>query len=1103
MQKRISAWTMLALVLSCAGWLYGFATGSVSGFVKDGTGAVVPGAKVSITNTSTNVSVTVTSDGNGEYQFPQLVPAMYSLVVESKGFKKTTIASVLVQVDQITRAEVTLEVGAVTDSVQVEAVAPLLENDKTTLSSVVDSRNISSMPLNGRNSLDLALITPGVVPTATGTQVFSFNVAGARSQSNLYLWDGVSNMDTQVNGNLNNFRIADAIQEFSVQTSVASAEFGRGTGGQVSMVTKSGSNQIHGTMFEYLRNNDLDATDFFINKAKGTKTPLHRNQFGGTMGGPIKKNKTFFFSSYEEFRQVAPTPSLTRVPTAAERTLVTDPISKALLQYWPDPNTSVGANNFIVNVGSTTFDYTGLIKIDHNFSDKDQLWARFADYQGATFTPGALPLQGGNSNTPVSRSGSLTENHTFNPKLINELRLGYSRNQTFISVQDNGLNAASIFQSGGAPLPGVVDGTKNNQDSGLPTISISGGYATLGSTTNLPQGRITNTFEIFDNMSWIAPFGASKHSFRFGYHIREEQARRYLDSTERGSFSFLSWADFATAQVNSSSFKTGSTLAYVNRFPWDIYWQDQYKPIANLTLNYGLRYEYPSAIYQERNQAVNFIPGVGPVLLGTNQLLSIDPTKVGAASFVYSNSPVKVGNSGVNADKNNFAPVLGMAYTPRFSKNVFGDDATVIRAGFRVGYDDIFNNIPANMSLNAPYNLGTTQTAGVTQPGKFPWAIGYNQNVPLVKFNADGTPHVGLVGFSAEDPNIRSAYLYQYNLGIQRRIGKDFSLEFDYQGSAGHKLGLFVDQNQPTVTVNNPAVRGNAAPNVQTYPYPTFGSIGTGKDIGNSNYNGLVATAKYQSRKGYFLQASYTVSKSIDDTSAFFGSTGELSSAANPKQINLDRGPSSFDTRQRAVIVYNLDLPVGPGHKVMGWNNGFNRQVFGGWTVSGITSAQTGQPFTVYNTSADFGGFGQSADRPDVFATGPLTTNYSNPDAAFNLSYFGCSKATGSLVCALPPTGRVGTSGRNQYYGPGLYNYDFTALKTFAVWKERTRLTFRADFFNLFNHTNFANPVHSMSSASFGQITGTVGSATATSVGTTAGAFGGPRQIQLALRLTF
>jgi hypothetical protein len=1074
--------------------MLGSPVGSVSGTLKDGTGGVVPGVALTLTSTATNAKLKATTNAQGEFQFLELPPATYSLVAEATGFKKINVSSVLVQVDQITHLELTLEVGNAADSVQVEGAAPLLENDKSTLSNVVDSRNIGDMPLNGRQALDLALITPGVVPTATGTQVLSFNVAGARSQSNVYLWDGASNMDTQVNSNLNNFRIGDAVQEFSVQTSVSTAEFGRGSGGQVSMVTKSGTNQLHGTLFEYVRNSDFDATDFFINKSGGTKTPLHRNQFGGTAGGPIKKNKTFVFGSYEEFRQVAPTVSLTLVPTAAQRAQVTDPISQALLKFWPMPNTT-GANNFIANVGSTTFDYTGLIKVDHNFSDSDHLSSRFADYQGNTFTPGALPNEGGNANVPVSRNGVVTETHTFSPTVLNEIRLGYSRNQTFITVQDVGLNAASIFQINGVPLAGVVNGAQNLQDSGLPTISISGGFATLGSTTNLPQGRITNTTEIFDNLSWVAPFGNTKHSFRMGYHIRREQARRYLDSTERGSFSFLSWAAFAAGQVNSSTFKTGSTLAYWDRFPWDVYWQDQYKIKDNVTLNYGIRYEYPAAVYQTRNQAVNFIPGVGPVLLGTNEVLSINTALDGPASLVLTPGPTKLNSSGVHTDNNNFAPIVGLAYTPRIMKGLFGNDDTVIRAGFRVGYDDIFNNVPVNMALNAPYNLSTTQTAGVTQPGVFSWATGFNQNVPLVKFNSAGQPVVGLVGFDAEDPNIRSAYVYQYNTGIQRKLGQNFSLELDYQGSTGHKLGLYVDYNQPQVIVNNPSVRGNQSPNVQIYPYPTFGSLSVGKDIGNSNYNGMVLTAKYQSHKGYFLQASYTWSHSIDDNSAFFGSSGEASVISNGNQINLDRGNSSFDTRQRATIVYNMNLPVGPGHKLLGSNNLINREVVGGWQISGIVTAQTGQPFTVYDTAADFSGFNQDADRPDVVgAPGTFNANYSNPDAAFNTAYFS----------ATPPTGRVGTSGRNAYYGPGLFNWDATALKTFAVWKERTKLTFRADFFNVTNHVNFANPGHNEGSAStFGKITSDVGSAVATSVGTTAGALGGPRQIQLALRLEF
>jgi hypothetical protein len=1078
--------------LSLAPHMSASPVGSIAGTVKDPTGAVVVHAKLTLTNTATNAQIATVSNPNGEFQFLQLAPTTYTLVAEAPGFKKVA-TSVLVEVDQITHVDVSLEVGSVSETVQVEAVAPLLESDKSTLSSVVDSANIANLPLNGRQSMDLALITPGVIPTAAGTQVFSFNVAGSRSQSNVYLLDGVSNMDTQVNSNLNNFRITDAVQEFAIQTSVATAEFGRGTGGEVSVVTKSGTNQFHGSAFEYLRNSDFDAADFFTNKARSTKTPLHRNQFGGTFGGPIKHDKTFFFGSYEEYRQVAPTVSLTRVPTAAERAQVTDPISQALLKFWPDPNTSVGANNFVANVGSTTFDHTGLIKIDHDFSQRDHLMGRFADYQGTSFTPGALPSLDGNANTPVSRNGVLTEVHSFSPSVLNELRVGYSRNQTFITVQDIGFNAASLFQTNGVPLPGVVDGTKNVQDSGLPTVSISGGFAPLGSTTNLPQGRITNTFELFDNFSWVAPFGKSKHSFRMGYHIRREQARRYLDSVERGSFSFQSWSDFAQGLVNTSSFKSGNTLAYWDRFPFDLYWQDQYKPKDNVTINYGIRYEYPSAIYQTRNDAVNFIPGVGPVLLGTNRLLTIDPTKVGMAAIGFSQAPFTLSNSGVQSDKNNFGPIVGIAYTPRFAKSLFGNDATVIRAGFRVGYDDIFNNIPANMGLNAPYNLSTSQTAGVTQPGKFGWAVGFNQNVPLVKVDASGNPIVGLVGFSAEDPNIRSAYMYQYNFGIQRRIKNNLSLEVDYQGSAGHKLGLFIDQNQPTVIVNDPTKPGNASPNRQIYPYPTFGSIGTGKDIGNSIYNGMVTTLKYQSPRGYFLQMSYTLSKSIDDASAFFGSSGEASGVNDANHINLERGPSSFDTRQRFVTVYNMNVPVGPGHSLLGWNNKFNRQIFGGWQVSGILSAQSGQPFTVYNGLTDFSGFNQQgADRPDVLGTGPLTQNNSNPDNAFDTTYF--SKT--------PPTGRVGTSGRNQYYGPGLFNYDATALKNFALG-ERAHLQFRADFFNILNHTNFSNPVRNESSASFGKITQTVGSATATSVGTTAGPFGGPRQIQFSLRLNF
>jgi hypothetical protein len=1104
-------WSLLsAIVLMFAPTVSASPTGSIAGSVKDQSGAVISGAKLTLINVSTNAKDAAVSDSNGGFQFLQLAPAVYSLQVEAAGFKRAAVNDIVVQVDQITHLDATLQVGSVAETIEVSGTAtPLLESDRSTLSNVIESQVISNMPLNARQYLDLALLTPGVLPSSAGTQGGGFNVSGARSQSNIFLLDGVSNIDTQINSALGNFRITDAVQEFAVQTSVATAEFGRGTGGQVNIVTKSGTNQFHGTAFEYLRNSVLDAADFFTNKNKGTKNPLHRNQYGGTIGGPILKDKMFFFLSYEGFRQIAPTVSSTRVPNATERAAVRDPISQSLLQFWPaptNPNAPTGSNNFIANVGATTFDETGLAKVDYNFSEKDHLTARWAQYGGTVFTPGALPLMGGNSNSPSSDSGVIDYTHTFSSRLLNELRIGFSRNKTFITVQDSGFDASKIFvDAAGNPLPGIVDASSNQLDSGLPTIGIGGGFAPLGSTSNLPQGRITNTYEAYDNVSWVAPFGASKHSWRMGAHIRREDARRFLDGSARGQFNFTNFADFQggttpatvnVAQVNTATLLFGSTLAYWQRYPWDLYWQDTFKVKDNLTLNYGVRYEYPSAIHQVRNQATNFIPGVGPVLLGSNKVLAIDTTKSGPSSFFFNQAPFTLSDTGVISDKNNIAPVLGFAYTPRFARSVFGNDKTVIRGGFRMGYDEIFNNIPANMALNAPFNLTTTQNTATQNGNKFSYAVGLNQNVPLVK-NVGQPNQVGLVSLSAEDQNIRSSYIYQYSLGIQRQLGSAFSLEVDYQGSAGHKLGLFIDENQPAVVVNNPTLRGTQAPNTQVFPNPFFGTIGTGVDLGNSNYNSAVAIARYQTRHGIYFEGSYTVGKSIDNGSSFFGSTGERAGLDDRNNLAADRGPSSFDIRHRAVFTYVVDLPVGPGHRLLGWDNGVNRQVFGGWQVSGNTTIQSGTPFTVFNNSADFSGLNQFNDRPDVAGTGALAQNNSNPDAAFDKTYF-------LSLLTNPHPGRQGNSGRNQFYGPGLQNWNFAASKLFPLHTERVHLRFRADFFNLFNHTNFANPVSNQSSGNFGKITATVGSATATAVGTTAGVVGGgPRVIQGSLRVEF
>lgn len=1084
-------------ILSVASSLLAAPVGSVTGTVKDSSSAIIPNVKLVLTNVLTNKRAETVTSSAGQFQFLQLEPAQYTLTAEAAGFKRSTIDRVLVEVDQSTRADLTMEVGSLNETVNVEAAAPLIETDQNTLSSVVDSRTISNMPLNARQFLDLALLTPGALPAATGTQGGGFNVGGMRSQSNNFLIDGISNIDTQINSALNNFRITDAVEEFSVQTSVSQAEFGRGTGAQVNVVTKSGTNGFHGSAFEYLRNTDFNAADFFANKNGAGRSILKRNQYGATLGGPIIHNKTFFFLSWEGFRQIAPTVSSTRVPTAAERAIVTDPISKRLLQYWPDPNTSNtnASINYVANIRSVNSDDTGLVKIDHTFNEKDHLSGRWIKYQGTSVSPGAIPVTGGTSNAPVSYSSVVNEVHSFSPNFLNDYRFGFSRNKTRFTVQDT-VNASSLFtDASGVPLPGIVNSTSNPRDIGLPTINVQGGFASLGSTSNQPQGRITTTYEMFDNMSLVSPFGWTHHFFKWGFHIRREDARRYLDGSARGVFSFVNFSDFAAGLINTSSERSGNTLAYFRRYPWDIFLQDQFKITSTLTLNYGLRYEYPSAVSELRNHGANFVPGTGIVLLGTNQLLQIDPTKTGPASLVLAQAPYKLPSSGVFSDKNNFAPVLGIAWSPHI---VGKPGSTVLRAGVRSGYDDIFNNIPANQALNPPATLVTAQTANVTQPGKFDYATALSQDRSLISnYNNQGPGHptAGVLSFNAADPNIRSAYSWNYNAGIQQLLTDTVSLEVDYIGSEGHRLGIYVDANQPYVQVNNPGVRGTLAPNQQFFPYPQYGSISQGKSIGNSNYNSMVATSKYRGKKGIFLQGSYTYGKSLDLNSSYFGSLGESGSAADGRNLRLEHGPSSFDIRNRFVGVYVIDLPIGPGHRLLGWNNILSRELFGGWTISGITTLQTGAPFTVYTGGSDYSGFNQFNDRPNVTRAGQLPQQNRNPATAFDTTFF-----------ALPGPGIVGTSGRNQYYGPGLANYDFSVAKDFALFQRHdqpVKLQFRADFFNLFNHTNFANPVATMSNSNFGKITQTVGSAIATSVGTTGGANGGPRLAQLSLRLQF
>ncbi len=1055
-------------------------TGAVRGVVTDASHSVIPNAAVTAIRQGTQERRSAIADSTGAYEFLQLAPGRWTLTFEAPKFKRVSVPDVVVEVDQVARVNTELPVGDRTETIEVHANTPLIEPDRATESSVIDQRTIAHLPLNGRQYLDLALLTPGVAATAPGTQGNGFVSSGIRSQSNMYALDGISNVDTQTGGPLNLLRITDAIQEFAVDTSATLPEFGRASGAQVNIVTKGGTDQFHGSAFEYLRNTVLNAADFFTNKLGGTKAAIVRNQYGGTLGGPIVRARTFFFSSYEGFRQESPTVTPTLVPTAAQRATVTDPISQKLLAFWPQPNTNSTTSNYIANVRNQNFDSTGLVRIDHRLDDKDQLSGRWTGYWGESFAGGATPIIGGNSGPFRQRSVMLDESHTFTPSLISDLRFGYSVSSENRVTQDNGFDASTLFtDSAGNPLPGVVHASANPQNSGLPQIVVGGGFAMLGTQMNFPQGRQTDTYELNYNMSWRSASG--RHTLRWGWQVRREDMSRYLNRSERGTIMFASFANFAKGLLTSSTFRTGSTQTEWTRDPWSSYFQDEFRVTENFKITYGLRYELPSALAVSDHNAINFVPGYGPVVVGTSLLLNINPALTGASSIFYTSAPFTLPSSGVYPERDNFAPMFGFAYAP--------GSKTVIRGGYRIAYDELFNNVPASMALGPPQNLQTSQTANVTQPGPFAWSLAFNQNVPLVSnYNkqAPGTPTVGITTFQGIDPHFRNAYAHLYDLAIERAITRSLAVEVAYEGSAGHRLGMFIDVNQPTVSVKNPALRGTQAPNQQFFPYNSFGQSQVAKSIGNSDYNSGLLTVRYRHRR-VFARGSYVVSKSMDYNSSYFGSgmlPGEPGAPIDSTRIYLEHGPSAFDVRQHFVAYYGADLP---------W----------GWNLSGITTIQTGTPFTVVTGGPDTSGLNQvnagaspnPGNRPMLTNPAPLPQSNGNPDAAFNPAWFTTNLA-----------GQDGTSGRNQYYGPGLANFDVSMAKSLrlpARLGEETRLIVRADFFNLFNHTNFALPDATLSDASFGKITQTLGSAVATQAGTTSGPMGGPRLIQFSLRVQF
>ncbi len=1087
----LSTFTLLAICFQPTLAISQTIRGTILGTVTDSTGALVRGAKVTALQTATGQSRSEVTNDSGEYSIPQLPVGPYTIAVEQSGFKKSERTNIDLRVDDQLRIDVSLAVGQMTDTVAVEATAPVVNTDSSTVGNVVDNKKVTELPLNGRNFLQLNLLVPGANQGVKGsqnqTQGGSISVNGAREQANNFLLDGMDNNDLAIN----QYAVAistEAIEEFKVQASTYSAEFGRSSGAQINVATKAGTNQIHGVVFEYLRNNDLDAKNFF--DRPGPIPGYKRNQYGTSVGGPIKKNKTFYFGNFEGARirqgitKVAtePTVAMKNGDFSALSTIIYDPTSlhsvngvlvrnpfpgniipasqisqtgKNVLALYPNPNTpGTSTANGLYTSSPTKRDdfdqFTG--RIDHRFNDNNSLFGRYSFSKENrfdtfdSFCAGSNTVPGFGCNTlNGGQQVVLDYIHLLGANKVNDARMSFTRVRGGIFQQNEGNDVSTQL--------GIAGTGRSPSDFGVPVITATG-YDRLGEATNLPQDRHDNTFEWADSLSWTT----GRNTIKFGVEIRRFQENFLFDSSARGTINFT---PFYTAQVSttasgvvnavsgtgnaiadlllgdadtasvSRSFAgiSASTVAGLRQTSTNFFAQDDFRLRSNLTLNIGLRWEYNA-----------------PTIDKYDHLATFDPTFTTSTPLPYQRVSTTQTPNIYNAPKKEFAPRFGFAYTP------FGPK-TVIRAGYGIFWDIKLLNVILNSALTAPFLTGYTfsqSTNGLP-----------NINLSNPYGGTTGGPAIPSASW-VENP-FKDGYVQQWNFNIQHQFTASMGATVGYVGSKGTHLDMAYDYNAPAPT---------ASFTQASRKYPVYSSISVRSAGASSNYNSLQASFDKRFSHGLSFLSAYTYSKSIDDASLWNGSIVDVTN------FRLDRGLSTFDARNRFVTSYTYDLPYGHDRQFGGNSSKLVNGVLGGWQTNGIVTIQSGNPLDP-TTGLQLSGT-QTGTRPDV-SCNPNDISH-DPSRWFNTSCFSDNFL-----------GRYGTSGRNIIIGPPTHGFDFALLKRFSLGKETRYLQFRSEIFNIFNHPNFDNPNVTYTSSTFGKITSAgVQDSRASS-----------RQIQFALRLVF
>ena len=1116
--------------------------GAITGVVQDDQGAVIPGAKVTLTATDTSFVLERTANSDGVFVFAPVKIGNYKLSAGAPSFQTTVRENLHLDIQQRMNITLALKPGAVTEQITVSTESPLLETQTSAVGQVISSETINNTPLNGRNWVYIAQLTAGVAPpfgNTRGSGSGDFVANGQSAEQNDFLLDGVDN-NTNLIDFLNGSSFVmrpppDALAEFSLQTSNFSAEFGHSAGAVMSASIKSGTNQIHGDVWEYVRNTSLNARPW--NAA--SNTPYHENQFGATLGLPIWKNHFFYFGDVEANRISLASPSTgNTVPTALMRqgnfsellnTSLTsngaatqlyqpnsggaqklscngvnnvfcpgqiDAVAQNILKMYPNPNAGVAGqtyNNYNANLVNTDNTVQFDQRLDWNISQKDQIYARYS-YAHEIKNNGLIlgPILdgsgfGGQNDTNLAENFMLSETHAFAPTLTNEFRFGYNWiHSQFFQPNANSSTLAASLGLGGVPFPGPGLG-------GIPVGSVDG-INRWGSVGTQDEGQ--NVYQILDNVNktfgkHALRAGVSFQSFRvFDRYAPAPIGQYFYNNTYTGSPGVSNTgfgvADFLANQMNTADIQTSPPFNDVQWYD-SAYFQDDWKVLHNLTLNLGLRYDHYQPYKENAGNQANFVQaGNLGISTGTGvyELPSRSRNTVLAPAFLAILAQDNIAlqyndNERLATGQNlNFAPRIGLSYQPT--------PKTVVRSGFGLFYGGLQSEGNSNLGTNYPWsnsaNLNVTTNCVANNCPSLA-SEGVTLETGLVAKTGVGLQNfVANPGIHAIDANIKTPYTMNYNLSYEQQVSHDMVATVSYVGNVSRHLPLYFDPN---------TLRGLFAPGVSTQllqPFPQFSGIGTIHYGGISNYNSMQAKLEKRMSKGLSFLSTYTWSHALTDDSdagGLEGAVGDRNMALIPYTQEYTNSP--YDVRQRFTLNGNYQLPFGKNRAFLNKSR-WEDEIVGGWSSSLTFVAQTGTPFTVgtANISTANGGSARAIKIGDPFAAGG-SPNSTNPGVTCPTKvktkanwYNPCAFANplpGNLITAAAPVFDEGTAIKylgglsNTVYGPGYYGLNMSLFKDFATFRSQY-FSFRVDAFNLLNHPTLGNPSISDDSTNGGQIQG-------------------------------